>query len=97
MAKLTKKRAALKPSQFGLPEKARTNKARKQPGNYPMPRRGPRDQRRGSGQEAPQVRQALQVGLPSDATQGAQDPQEGSTVAGVRSLSPTTCRRYVSR
>ena len=41
MAKLTaKKRAALKPSQFGLPEKARTKKARQQPGNYPMPDRG---------------------------------------------------------
>ena len=41
MAKLTpKQRAALKPSQFGLPEKARTKKARKQPGNYPMPDRG---------------------------------------------------------
>ena len=38
MAKLTAKdRAALKPSQFGLPDKARTKKARKQPGNYPMP------------------------------------------------------------
>ena len=36
--KLTaKQRAALKPKQFGLPEKARTEKARKQPGNYPMP------------------------------------------------------------
>jgi hypothetical protein len=41
MAKLTaKERAALKPSQFGLPDKARTEKARKQPGNYPMPDRG---------------------------------------------------------
>jgi hypothetical protein len=41
MAKLTaKKRAALKPSQFGLPAKARTEKARKQHGNYPMPDRG---------------------------------------------------------
>jgi len=41
MAKLTKKeRAALKPSQFGLPDKARTKKARKQPGNYPMPDEG---------------------------------------------------------
>ena len=41
MAKLTaKKRAALKPSQFGLPEKARTKKARKEPGNYPMPDKG---------------------------------------------------------
>jgi hypothetical protein len=41
VAKLTaNKRAALKPSQFGLPEKARTEKARKQPGNYPMPDRG---------------------------------------------------------
>jgi hypothetical protein len=41
MAKLTaKKRAALKPSQFGLPEKARTKKARKQTGNYPMPDKG---------------------------------------------------------
>ena len=37
MAKLTAdKRAALKPSQFGLPDKARTKKARKEPGNYPM-------------------------------------------------------------
>ena len=34
MAKLTAKRASLKPSQFGLPEKVRTKKARKQPGNY---------------------------------------------------------------
>ena len=41
MGKLTAKdRAALKPSQFGLPEKARTKKARKQPGNYPMPDEG---------------------------------------------------------
>lgn len=41
MAKLTaKKRAALKPSQFGLPEKARTKKARKETGNYPMPDKG---------------------------------------------------------
>ena len=41
MAKLTaKKRAALKPSQFGLPERARTEQARKQPGNYPMPDEG---------------------------------------------------------
>lgn len=41
MTKLTaKKRAELKPSQFGLPEKARTKKARKEPGNYPMPDRG---------------------------------------------------------
>ena len=38
MAKLTADdRAALKPSQFGLPDKARTKKARKEPGNYPMP------------------------------------------------------------
>jgi hypothetical protein len=41
VAKLTaKERAELKPSQFGLPEKARTNKARKQTGNYPMPDKG---------------------------------------------------------
>ena len=41
MAKLSaKKREALKPSQFGLPEKARSKKARREPGNYPMPDRG---------------------------------------------------------
>jgi hypothetical protein len=41
MAKLTsKERAALKPSQFGLPDKARTKEARKETGNYPMPDRG---------------------------------------------------------
>jgi hypothetical protein len=41
MAKLTaKQREALKPSRFGLPDKARTKKARKKPGNYPMPDRG---------------------------------------------------------
>jgi hypothetical protein len=41
MAKLTpKQRAAMKPSQFGLPEKARTKKARQATGNYPMPDRG---------------------------------------------------------
>ena len=41
MAKLTAaERAALKPSQFGLPDKARTKKARKEPGNYPMPDEG---------------------------------------------------------
>lgn len=41
MAKLSaKKRAALKPSQFGLPEKAQTEKARKETGNYPMPDEG---------------------------------------------------------
>ena len=38
MAKLSaKERAALKPSRFGLPDKARTKKARKETGNYPMP------------------------------------------------------------
>jgi hypothetical protein len=41
MAKLTAAdRAKLKPSQFGLPDKARTKKARKEPGNYPMPDEG---------------------------------------------------------
>ncbi len=41
MSKLTaKERAALKPSQFGLPDKARTKEARKEPGNYPMPDEG---------------------------------------------------------
>ena len=41
MARLSaKKRAELKPSQFGLPEKARTKKARKEPGNHPMPDNG---------------------------------------------------------
>lgn len=35
-----KERAALKPSQFGLPDKARTKAARKQSGNYPMPDEG---------------------------------------------------------
>ena len=41
MTKLTaKQQAELKPSQFGLPEKARTKKARKKPGNYPMPDEG---------------------------------------------------------
>ena len=41
MAKLTAdERAAFKPSQFGLPDKARTKKARKEPGNYPMPDEG---------------------------------------------------------
>ena len=41
MAKLSAEdRAALKPSQFGLPYKARTKQARKQTGNYPMPDRG---------------------------------------------------------
>src|SRR3954464_4236851 len=40
MSKLTaKQREPLKPSQFGLPDKARTKKARKKPGNYPMPDR----------------------------------------------------------
>ena len=41
MAKLTaQERAALKPSQFGLPDQARTTKAHKQSGNYPIPDRG---------------------------------------------------------
>ena len=41
MAELTpKKRAALPSKTFGLPEKARTNKAKKETGNYPMPDRG---------------------------------------------------------
>ena len=41
MAKLSAEdRAALKPSQFGLPDKARTKEARKQTGNYPMPDKG---------------------------------------------------------
>ena len=41
MAELTpKKRAALPSKAFGLPEKARTSEAKKEPGNYPMPDRG---------------------------------------------------------
>jgi hypothetical protein len=41
MSKLSaKQRAKLPPKAFGLPEKARTQKARKEAGNYPMPDRG---------------------------------------------------------
>ena len=41
MSKLTaKKRANLEPKDFGLPEKARTEEARKETGNYPIPDRG---------------------------------------------------------
>jgi hypothetical protein len=41
MAKLTaKQRAKLPARDFGLPEKARSNKARKETGNYPIPDRG---------------------------------------------------------
>jgi hypothetical protein len=41
MSKLSaKERANLPPKAFGLPEKARTKKARKDTGNYPMPDRG---------------------------------------------------------
>jgi hypothetical protein len=41
VAKLTAKaRAKLPAKAFGLPEKARTAKAKKEAGNYPMPDRG---------------------------------------------------------
>lgn len=41
MAELTpEKRAALPSKDFGLPEKARTSKAKKETGNYPIPDRG---------------------------------------------------------
>jgi hypothetical protein len=41
MSTLTaKQRANLRPKDFGLPEKARTKKARKGTGNYPIPDRG---------------------------------------------------------
>ncbi|HVE64471.1 MAG TPA: hypothetical protein VNB94_11800 [Mycobacteriales bacterium] len=41
MAKLTAaQRAKLKPQEFGLPEKARTEEQRKESGNYPMPDEG---------------------------------------------------------
>jgi len=41
MSTLTaKQRANLRPKDFGLPEKARTKKARKETGNYPIPDRG---------------------------------------------------------
>ena len=41
MSKLTAKvRAALPARVFGLPEKARTPKARKESGNYPIPDKG---------------------------------------------------------
>ena len=41
MAKLSaKRRAKLPPKIFGLPEKARSKKARKESGNYPMPDKG---------------------------------------------------------
>ena len=40
MSKLSaKQRAKLPPKAFGLPEKARSKKARKESGNYPMPDR----------------------------------------------------------
>jgi hypothetical protein len=58
MAKLTaKQRANLPPKAFGLPERARSKKARKEPGNYPMPdrdhaisaiRRSERERQRGN-------------------------------------------------
>ena len=58
MAKLTaKQRAKLPAKVFGLPEKARTAKARKESGNYPMPdkkhaisaiRRSERERERGN-------------------------------------------------
>jgi hypothetical protein len=58
MAKLTaKQRAKLPAKAFGLPEKARTAKARKESGNYPMPdkkhaisaiRRSARERERGN-------------------------------------------------
>lgn len=41
MSKLTaKQRARLPAKAFGLPEKARSKKARKESGNYPMPDKG---------------------------------------------------------
>jgi hypothetical protein len=41
MAKLTKKQRENLPSRkFGLPEKARSKKAKQEPGNYPVPDRG---------------------------------------------------------
>jgi hypothetical protein len=41
MAKLTpKKRTKLPAREFGLPEKARSEDAKKEAGNYPMPDRG---------------------------------------------------------
>jgi hypothetical protein len=41
MSKLTaKQRAELPAKEFGLPEKARTDDARKETGNYPMPDAG---------------------------------------------------------
>jgi hypothetical protein len=41
MAKLTaKQRAEVPAREFGLPEKARSSKAKKETGNYPMPDRG---------------------------------------------------------
>jgi hypothetical protein len=58
MAKLTaKQRANLPTKAFGLPEKARSKKAKKQSGNYPMPdkdhaisaiRRSERERQRGN-------------------------------------------------
>jgi hypothetical protein len=41
MAKLTaKQRAKLPAKDFGLPEKARSEEARKESGNYPIPNKG---------------------------------------------------------
>jgi hypothetical protein len=41
MAKLTaRKRAKLPSKEFGLPEKARTEDAKKETGNYPIPDKG---------------------------------------------------------
>jgi hypothetical protein len=41
MSKLTaRQRANLPPTAFGLPEKARTDTARREGGNYPIPDRG---------------------------------------------------------
>ena len=53
----------LKPSKLGLPEKARTKKARKEPGNYPMPDKGNAISVVASRQEGPLGRQPGNEGL----------------------------------
>ena len=75
MAKLTAdERAALKPSQFGLPDKARTKKARKEPGNYPMPDEAHTVSAVRLAKKHTRGRQTLEVGLQEDPPQGPQDP-----------------------
>ena len=77
MAKLTaKQREQLPAKAFGLPDRARSKKARRESGNYPMPDRDHAIERDPTLGEGAPTRQPDEGRVRAHQSEGPQDPQE---------------------